>query len=300
MSAAAEIARATAYAHTIAGESTQTWEPLEKHLAEVARMAAQFASGFGAADWGYILGRCHDLGKYSEEFQHYLLATRDPDAGAGDSLHGRVDHSTFGARFVADRIGKQKGQLLAYCIAGHHAGLADGTSDEEGGQQATLKWRLQQKNIPDVIAPDLELGIPQLSLKLVPDKEQAAFQIAFFARMIFSCLVDADRLATEAFCDPEQAKQRELARPSLACLREQLSTFMAAKQAAAPSTAVNRYRSDVLARCVEVAQLPHRILFSAGPDWRRQDLLILGIRVAPCVQEPLVSRDIRDSLYQHH
>ena len=86
---------------------------------EVANCAAQFAAAFGAPEWGEILGRCHDLGKYSKVFQR-LLRRPDPDAGAQEGSAGRVDHSTFGARYVCDIGGKHKGQILAYCIAGHH------------------------------------------------------------------------------------------------------------------------------------------------------------------------------------
>ena len=63
-----------AYAHTRtrpdgspAPESE--WEPLEVHLREVAELAAEFASTFGAGEWGRLAGLWHDLGKYSPVFQ---------------------------------------------------------------------------------------------------------------------------------------------------------------------------------------------------------------------------------------
>jgi CRISPR-associated endonuclease/helicase Cas3 len=113
MSTPVHALRSHAYAHTIIGRSELHWEPLEKHLDDVALLGARFASNFGAADWGYILGRCHDLGKYSDEFQQYPRLTQDPDAGAVDGLPDRVDHSTWGARYAAEKVGKHKGQMLA-------------------------------------------------------------------------------------------------------------------------------------------------------------------------------------------
>ena len=50
------------------------WEPLERHLQEVADLAGDFAAAFGAREWGKLAGLWHDLGKYSLEFQNYLKA----------------------------------------------------------------------------------------------------------------------------------------------------------------------------------------------------------------------------------
>jgi hypothetical protein len=35
----------------------------------------------------------------------------------------RINHSSFGARYVAKGIGGIAGQMLAFCIAGHHGGV---------------------------------------------------------------------------------------------------------------------------------------------------------------------------------
>jgi hypothetical protein len=85
-----------AYAHTLLDFPVIHWERIERHLEEVGGLAERFAASFKAEDWGAILGRWHDLGKYSADFQSYLLSTGDPDAGAAECRSGRVDHSTFG------------------------------------------------------------------------------------------------------------------------------------------------------------------------------------------------------------
>jgi CRISPR-associated endonuclease/helicase Cas3 len=72
----------------------------------------------------------------------------DPDAGSVDGSVGRVDHSTFGARYVAEKVGKHKVQILAHCIAGHHSGLPDGKSAEEANQRRTLERRLNAALYP--------------------------------------------------------------------------------------------------------------------------------------------------------
>ena len=69
--------------------------------------------------WGDVLGRCHDLGKLSDEFQRYLHeeGMKSVDAGAEEDADShvsgkRVDHSTFGARFVETSIGGFAGQVM--------------------------------------------------------------------------------------------------------------------------------------------------------------------------------------------
>jgi len=124
------------YAHTLPGRPESEWEPLEKHLAEVSELAAQFGGAFGAADLARAAGLWHDLGKYSLEFQQMLR-----DAEAGRPV-GRVDHSTAGAQHAASR--GQVGRLLAYCIAGHHGGLPDHVADQG---ESDLRNRLV-KDVP--------------------------------------------------------------------------------------------------------------------------------------------------------
>ena len=86
-------------------------EEVADHLREVAEMAAEFARPFGAESWAYAAGMAHDIGKYSTEFQNRILCDGH-----------KVDHSTAGAALL-DQLGLK---LLAYCVAGHHAGLPDG------------------------------------------------------------------------------------------------------------------------------------------------------------------------------
>jgi len=253
------------YAHTLADRPSSDWEPLGAHLDKVAHSASTFAEVFGARQWGEVLGRCHDLGKLSDEFQHYLrnAGATSIDAGAEneDPHGGRVDHSTFGARFVAEAAGRVFGQLLAFCIAGHHTGLPDETSADDATQRSTLRYKLDpaKYSIPTVAAPNAVL--PTLELPLKERRGEAPFQLAFFSRMLFSCLIDADRTRTEEFCDSELALERSSmsagnGRPSLAALKDELDSSLRQKQKEAEPTEVNRQRTIVLGHCRDAACLP--------------------------------------------
>jgi CRISPR-associated endonuclease/helicase Cas3 len=256
------------YAHTLPDRPPADWETLADHLNKVKDSASNFAEAFGARPWGEVLGLCHDLGKLSDKFQLYLQKPGAESADAGseeeDPRGGRVDHSTFGARFVAEAVKRVPGQLLAFCIAGHHTGLPDETSADDATQRSTLRYKLEREKypIPEVAVPDVVLPTLKSPLKLTSaGRADVPFQLAFFTRMLFSCLIDADRTRTEEFCDPEKALVRGglgsgSGRPSLAALKDRLDASLLEKQKKAEPTEVNFQRTIVLEHCRDAACLP--------------------------------------------
>lgn len=74
--------------------------PLLEHLHEVARLSAGFAAGFGA-DWAWLAGLWHDLGKCRPGFQRCIrecTARRSEDAHIESKVSGPdKTHSAAGA-----------------------------------------------------------------------------------------------------------------------------------------------------------------------------------------------------------
>ncbi|MCX8085964.1 MAG: CRISPR-associated helicase Cas3' [Rhodocyclaceae bacterium] len=238
----------TAIAHlTRSTEEGWRFHPLEDHLAAVATLAAHFARGIGA-DWARLAGLWHDLGKYAPQFQAMIRRESgyDPEE---KPIPGPRNHSTAGALYAIDKL-NQAGRLLAYLIAGHHAGLPDWHG--EGDAAAALSQRLQDRThlaalplerIPAALLnPDLPA---KQALPGFPDG------LHLWLRMLFSCLVDADFLDTEAFMAPDKAALRASC-ADVAALQAQLDTYLARFDAAAP-TPVNRLRAEVLQQCREKA-----------------------------------------------
>jgi len=87
-------------------------------------------------------------------------------------------------------------------------------------------------------------------------KERAGFALAFFTRMIYSCLVDADFLDTEAFVDPGRAEQRPVGGTSCEDLLKSLNPHLEGIRLGSSDTAVNRQRRAVLEGCRDKAVLP--------------------------------------------
>jgi len=233
------------FAHSFEGKPVEEWHLLEDHLLGVAGLAKSFADEFGSGDWAYLAGLWHDLGKYSEDFQKMLLASADAHI---ETKPGRVDHSTAGAIHAIEKFDKA-GRIFGYPIAGHHAGLADWQTAEAGNK--SLIHRIQNDELlKNALASDIPAEIIERSLP--KQKFNTKEGHALWIRMLYSCLVDADFLDTEAFLEPEKAKTRK-DYPSLNELLPLFESYMT-KKLADPTlspTFVNKQRAEILKQCIK-------------------------------------------------
>jgi len=237
----------TAYAHSRQGKPEATWEPLEHHLSAVGRRAERFAAWFGGGVLARAMGLLHDIGKSSAAYQAYIR--RPADAGGAKG----PDHSTAGAQQACALYGPAYGRLLAFGIAGHHAGLMNGS----GYEGATLSTRLA-KTVENYAGwQDHVIGLPsaeELKQSLVAPRENGidkGFSAPFLARMLFSSLVDADFLETEAFYANGHPPQRGgcLQPAHLASVRAYLAGHRR------DDSEVNRLRSRILDHANAKAEL---------------------------------------------
>ncbi|MCB1899320.1 MAG: CRISPR-associated helicase Cas3' [Rhodocyclaceae bacterium] len=231
----------TFFAHSTERRDRADWQPLAEHLRSVGEIAARHGAMFGGATLAETAGLLHDLGKYTDDFQRRI---------SGEAV--RVDHATRGAMVALERFGPL-GYLIAYAIAGHHAGLANGVGDN--GERTSLSVRLRGLGLPP-LAPQWskEVSLPA-SLGGLPFESTGSggemFQAAFLVRMLFSCLVDADYLDTEAFYDRisqavgqgNRGALRALEAPRLEALQERLDAHLAGFAA---DSDVNRIRAEIL------------------------------------------------------
>lgn len=235
-------------AHAAKGADGSWREPhdLAEHLRCVATWAGEHASCFASADWAYLAGLWHDLGKYRPRFQNYIRQASGFEADAHiENKPGRAPHSTAGALLASERFGA-RGRVLAYLIAGHHAGLDDWFD----GLEVRLALDVSREELNEslaVVPPDdiLDPGELKLDLKAIPGGKEG---FALWVRMLFSSLVDADFLDTEAYMDPARTSQRG-SWPDISTLKICFDQYMAEFAAKAPATPVNRLRADILEQC---------------------------------------------------
>lgn len=227
---------------------------LAEHLRGVAQLAQGFAAPFGAAEWATLAGLWHDLGKYRPRFQRYIRQASGYDADAHiEGKPGKAPHSTAGALLACDQF-KETGRILAYLIAGHHAGLSDWHS-EACSLQARLDGDKAREELAEALAALPPADILAAGDGFKPDLRQVPGLkdgFALWVRLLFSCLVDADFLDTEAFMDEAQAGQRGgyPAIPALLAAFDQHMAAMAGRLAErGPLSPVNLLRADILRQC---------------------------------------------------
>ena len=233
---------------------------LEEHLRAVARLAESFASQFRSGECGRLAGLWHDLGKYRPGFQRYIRQT--PDAHIEQRVTGSdKTHSLAGAVHALRKRGDEFGRVLAFVIAGHHAGLPDRQPEPDGASPgASLQARLShadgKREYEEAIAAAIPADIldAEVPRSDVPGGEAG---YALWVRMLFSSLVDADFLDTEAYFDSEKGALRGRY-PSLRDMKAALDAHLSAMCARAmlDPTPIQRHRAEVLARCRAAATLP--------------------------------------------
>ena len=229
------------YAHSVSGRPEEEWEPLARHLAEVEERAGSHGQRFGAESLAALAGLLHDLGKYGPDFQARL---HDPTK--------RADHSTAGAVWAIQHLPATWGRLLAHVVAGHHTGLKDDLLSPDGRietKRALLAPVERTARADGLVLPQSVSGPSGMRRA----NSESGFQIAFLTRMIFSCLIDADRTAAAAF-DAHGGGVQEADHPSIAALETALHEWMG-RRAVAP-TSLNTLRDDVLRAAIAKASEP--------------------------------------------
>lgn len=208
----------------------------DEHQTNVAELAATFASEFGLSDFGRIAGLLHDKGKEQEDWQKYIQGITGFKAEYA-GFANRPDHAYVGA-CIAKSLYPQFAPLIAQPIAGHHRGLYDYCDFAE----------LIKTAIPgDVSIPDAGHS-PSFGLG-----KMERYDLHHMVRMLFSCLVDADSLDTEAFMTPDQALLRG-SRTTMKDLLAKLEEHLEVLRQRAGRTEVNDVRNYVQEQCVKESQ----------------------------------------------
>lgn len=224
-------------------ESDQTDQAVCEHLEEVSVICRRLADKLGVPDAGELVGLLHDFGKYSQQFQSYIKSATgmlnpdiDDDFVDAHALRGRIDHSSAGAQWIWEKFrqygsqGELVGQILALSLASHHSGLIDCLKPEgKNGFTARMKKDVEVTHLKEcetnadaeVLRKLHALATPKLIqdcslqiLRLVgPHKNQSGtvshFNVGFWGRFLFSCLVDADRMNSADFENPANGNIRQ-------------------------------------------------------------------------------------------
>lgn len=205
-------------AHT-PSKTNPRFHSLKQHILAVAEMAQEFATPLRAADIAYFLGLLHDLGKFTDDFQVYLLKcylAAKPGSTCKAPAPGSAPHKQAGALAAARMLPHPWGPLLAVPLHGHHGGML---SLAETPRKVADKVTEEAVNAlidrSSSVYPELTPMRPDLTALEAMLGAGDTLALEMYLRLIYSCLVDADSLDTEAHNDPDAEMRRRAAPPVL-------------------------------------------------------------------------------------
>lgn len=266
------------------------WEPLSLHLRAVAATARSFGQPLAIGKEAELAGLLHDLGKYGNPFQERVRGH-----GAG------VDHWAAGA-WVALRKYEEQGVIIALAVQGHHVGLQQSDHDSlraldprilslhhplslrlsvEDPKQATAQLKADGLALPDNVFGDDTSFLRRQPVPAMLD-----------ARLLFSCLVDADYLETEAHFDAPGPATRFSRPPAIALQPERALAIvlheidrLRGQQTA--STEVQTVRDDLLAASFSAAEHPTGLFTLTAPTGSGKTLAMLAFAMRHAAQHAL-------------
>ncbi len=183
------------------------------------------------------MGLLHDIGKYTPKFQQLIRGEIK-----------KAPHSDFGAALAFFR---SRAQDVAHAIAGHHAGMPD--SVPLGERMLKVQPQLEEllttaiRDCPE-IAECFQTESP-----LLAPLEGRRIQVECATRILFSCLIDADRL------DTAKNSGEELSPPASLNPGERLQGVLRTSAEKANTTddgPVKSVRAEVLESCLDAASRP--------------------------------------------
>ncbi|WP_317914421.1 CRISPR-associated helicase Cas3' [Carnobacterium maltaromaticum] len=245
---------------------------LKDHLEESANLSGKFGKKIGLEKTCYLAGLIHDLGKYSDAFQEYLIkAVADPTS----VTKGSIDHSTVGGKLLYDicHIESQDSvslifaELVGNAIISHHSsrGLQDfitpvgeAKSDylervvkKEIEEYDTIKKRFFKEVLSEnQFLAEINLAKDELKALFFSREKVQSDKMFFFLKFVYSCLIDADRTNTMLFEENrnyQASNNDELLGVYSQRLEEKIHSFKS-------DTPINHLRGQMSDRCKDFAQ----------------------------------------------
>ena len=246
------------YAHSLENRPEEEWQELEVHLTEVANLAEKFAKAARPderlfAELARLTGLLHDIGKYRTEFQEYLRKERQGGVNTAHAVYGAgkavFEHESLAATFA---------------VAGHHAGLYDAGDLDllVNGEKYQVRSRLEDilKHAAEKIKA---FEFKEVSTADVSPEVRCRYEILI--RMIFSLLVDADRLNSEEW-EKRQLFGSQWKRKAVPfephSLLQKLQEERAKKSATAKNAEIKELRNGIFEACLNKGEKSPQGFFS--------------------------------------
>ncbi len=194
---------------------------VQEHLEGVAFLAQRYGGPVALAAHGELSGLLHDMGKYTEAFTTYIRNAVLYDEVAS----GKIDHSTAGAKYLfenyygRDHLQNLVVETVGMAILSHHSGLQNfiqtdtsqsdyirrvTNADLPHYQEVVANFKAVSGNV-DRVKQLIEVAKKEVQefmdrIKHLNGNERT-IHLNYMQKLVFSCLIDADRTDTRCFED---------------------------------------------------------------------------------------------------
>jgi len=264
-------------------ENDHEIQELSDHLRETAELCSKFSAPFGFATTGFFLGMIHDIGKSIQRFKNYILAIFGllpealSDYAASFELKGKIDHGGAGAyyAYTNKKLGIMARAVLGLLVRSHHGGLRNGLNSTGKNDLAKAMARIKESEevweafnkskdilncFDDQVFTEIKTEFQDFSYRLqqtLSDKQITVFMEGLMIKMLYSCLIDADRTSTVRFEEQGQSAFRQDGNyvsweRLIQVFETHLSTFD-------EQSLLNKNRQLISHRCFQQAKLPRDV-----------------------------------------
>ena len=260
------------------------WHHLRTHLSAVSQLAEEFSFPMNWSNEAKLAGLLHDLGKFGDLFQARL---RGEESG--------LDHWSAGAWVALEH----KCAAAALAIQGHHIGLQSLAHADL--KRLNPKWLAEHPQSLRMTAPDTQtlkncftddsLTLPHVRQPMLGNSLNATVSTMLDVRMLFSTLVDADYLDTEAHFEGDiSGKCYRPSGPGLDAANALKSVLSNIEQTQAKTTAsldVQVVRRELLKACLQSAERDSGLFTLTAPTGSGKTLAMLAFALAHAAKHGL-------------
>ena len=247
-------------------------EELIEHLKATGERAAKYGKVFGMEKICYFLGSSHDIGKHTEYFQQVL-----------EHKMSHIDHAWPGAIFwnevqkqARTKEAKDTYELVKMVVADHHSNLVSKgepsyklfdiqaimrevlSNREELDKLSNRKFAVSDINElmelkQFVFSNKLIAKLPEIETRYISDN----LNFMLTARMLYSCLVDADYTSSAMFYDSnyEDTNTASLSTSDIDKALESLDNFRSKiKDNSLANAGINALRDRVYEDCANFSK----------------------------------------------
>ena len=254
----------------------------QEHLNVVAELAQRFGTEVGMPKCAKVAGLVHDFGKYSEAFQNVLNGTATS-----------VDHAICAAAYLygSEKTAKLAYRMIAEASAAHHSALRSfGSMKAElrdicRGEGSGVCWSGKKSALfgPEQFieaqsAFSRDFGNFKITVERFDDTSADVKMLR--ARMLFSCLVDADYTASSG----RSADEGAVLDPK-ALLSKLYAHMEELRKGSDSDKALNRIRNEVFRRCGEAGDMAPGLFTLTAPTGVGKTMSLLHIALRHCIAQ---------------